>query len=194
MKKLIKKIMLKRKNKSAVILSDNVSLSATLGQGVRVYNEVFVDDKVSIGDYTYLSPNSKVYADVEIGKFCSIGPNVVIAPGEHDLSMFTTHPIAYDKSWNDSLVQGKWATKKTIIGNDVWIGYGAIIKQGVKIGNGAVIGFGSIVTKDVEDYAIVAGNPAKVIRYREVDTEKFGNWYNKSIEEIKALINENIEK
>ena len=55
---------------------------------------------------------------------------------------------------------------ETIIGNDVWIGDGVIIMSGIKIGNGAVIGAGSIVTKDVDDYCIVAGNPAKFIKHR----------------------------
>ena len=56
--------------------------------------------------------------------------------------------------------------KRTIIGNDVWIGAGVCIKEGVVIGNGAIVGMGSVVTKTVEPYSIVAGNPARVIKYR----------------------------
>jgi acetyltransferase-like isoleucine patch superfamily enzyme len=85
--------------------------------------------------------------------------------------------------------------KKLEIGNDVWIGQSAIIlRQVSKIGDGAVIGAGAVVTKDVPDYAIVAGSPAKVIRYRfsqeNIQKLKKEQWWNKSIEELKESINE----
>ena len=108
----------------------------------------------------------------EIGAFCSIANNVKIGGARHPIEWVSTSPVFY--SGRDS-VRKKFATfdrdedKHTVIGNDVWIGANAIIIQGVKIGNGAVIGAGSIVTKDVGDYEIVAGNPAHVIRKRFTD-------------------------
>ena len=84
--------------------------------------------------------------------------------------------------------------KKVSIGNDVWIGCNAIIKKGIKIGNGAVIGAGSVVTKDVPAYAIVVGNPGKIIKYRFEDSIikelKEIKWWNWSIEEITKKSNE----
>lgn len=105
----------------------------------------------------------------EIGSFCSIASNVVIGGAMHPISWGSMSPVFY--SGRDSLKK-KFSSftrpdnKKTIIGNDVWIGQGAFIKQGVIVGNGAVIGMGAIVTKDVQPYSIVGGNPAKTIRMR----------------------------
>ena len=105
----------------------------------------------------------------EIGSFTSISSNVIIGGGMHPLSWVGTSPVFYEG--RDS-VKTKFSKhtreniKKNIIGLDVWIGQNVMIKQGVSIGTGAVIGMGSIVTKDVEPYTIVAGNPARLIRPR----------------------------
>ena len=83
--------------------------------------------------------------------------------------LVTTHPISYDPSFGMAKEYNKEAralVKQSIIGNDVWIGTNAILFPGIKIGNGAIIGAGAVVNKDVPDYAIVAGIPAKIIRYR----------------------------
>ena len=104
-----------------------------------------------------------------IGKFCSIANNVVIGGGMHPMNWVSTSPVFYEG--RDS-VKTKFSThtrealRTTVIGHDVWIGQNVIIKQGVSIGTGSVIGMGSIVTKDVDPYTIVAGNPAKLIRNR----------------------------
>lgn len=144
-----------------------------------------------IGKYTYISARSGVvYA--EIGSFCSIAAGVGIGGGAHAISAVSTSP-AFNKGRN---VLGcnfgniEFAPYKTTkIGNDVWIGNRALIMQGVTIGDGAVVGAGSIVTKDVEPYTIVAGNPARVIRKRFDDetVEKLLKlqWWNMSEEELK---------
>ncbi|MGJ0308727.1 CatB-related O-acetyltransferase [Aliarcobacter cryaerophilus] len=104
-----------------------------------------------------------------IGSFTSIANGVIIGGGMHPISWVGTSPVFY--KGRDS-VKTKFSeyereyVKKTIIGNDVWIGNNCLIKQGVIVGNGAVVGMGSVVTKDVEPYNIVAGNPAKLIRKR----------------------------
>lgn len=108
-------------------------------------------------------------ANCTIGSFCSIANNVIIGGAMHPIDWVSTSPAFYEG--RDS-IKKKYALhhrqldKKTTIGHDVWIGHGAIIKQGVNIGTGAVIGMGSVVTKDIEPYSIVAGNPARVIRMR----------------------------
>jgi acetyltransferase-like isoleucine patch superfamily enzyme len=119
-------------------------------------------DRMSyIGDYT-------VVINSEIGKFSSISWGVTIGPEEHDFNRVTNHSFLYStKSFK--LVQRKMYSpfeKKCTIGNDVWIGCNSTILRGVKIGDGAVIGANSLVNKDVPPYAIVAGSPAKILKYR----------------------------
>jgi acetyltransferase-like isoleucine patch superfamily enzyme len=101
-----------------------------------------------------------------VGKYCSIAGNVTfILSGEHNYKHISTYPFFDQK--NHSNVYRDTFTKGTIVlGNDVWIGYGAIILSGVTIGDGAVIGAGSVITKDIPPYAIIAGNPSKVLKYR----------------------------
>jgi acetyltransferase-like isoleucine patch superfamily enzyme len=112
----------------------------------------------------------------EVGAFTSIASRVVIGGSMHPMEFVSMSPVFL--SHTDS-VKAKYSyhdfkyIPKTIIGNDVWIGEGVFIKSGVRVGNGAVIGMGSIVTKDVPDYAIYAGNPAKQIKMRfDTDTIK----------------------
>ncbi len=107
--------------------------------------------------------------DCSIGAFCSIANNVIIGGGAHPIEWASTSPVFYD---NRDSVKKKFSRferephKRTVVGNDVWIGHSAIVMQGVTIGDGAVIGAGAIVTKDVAPYMIVAGCPARIIRKR----------------------------
>ena len=107
--------------------------------------------------------------NTRIGKYCSIASNVFIGGAEHPIDWIGTSPVFYKGRDSIRLKLSEYERPKekvTHIGNDVWIGYRACIKAGVSVGDGAIIGMGAIVTKDVPPYAIVAGNPAKVIRYR----------------------------
>ena len=123
----------------------------------------------SIDDYSYIGVNTSVVG-CKIGKFCSIANEVYLGMANHTLNFISTSPIFTEKHNGTG---HRWIKKDiyspcdlTEIGNDVWIGYRVIMKCGVKIGNGAIIGAGSIVTKDVPPFAIVAGSPAAIIRYR----------------------------
>lgn len=105
----------------------------------------------------------------DIGSFCSIANNVVIGGGMHPIDWLSTSPVFY--SGRDSVVakfstHGRKPNKRVEVGHDVWIGQNVLVKQGVKIGIGAIVGMGSVVTKDVDPYSIVAGNPAKIVRMR----------------------------
>ena len=118
--------------------------------------------------YTYLGYGCRV-VNCSIGAFCSISDDVNIGGGGHPLDHVSTSPVFH--MGNNVLKKVFYPhdyipTKKTSVGNDVWIGYGAIIKAGVNIGTGAVVGTGSVVTKDIPAYEIWAGSPAKLIRPR----------------------------
>lgn len=139
------------------------------------YNTVFNDvimDFCMIGDYSYVQKKTTIF-NAQIGKFCSIASGVSIGPGFHDTNRVSTHPSFYDNSTPLSFVFAKEkensSVKRTIIGDDVWIGERAILIDGVKIGTGAVIAAGAVVTKDVAAYSIVAGVPAKEIKKRFPD-------------------------
>jgi acetyltransferase-like isoleucine patch superfamily enzyme len=108
-----------------------------------------------VGDYSYIGEGTKVFGGVTIGRYCSIANNVMIGVPPHNLEAFTTFEL-----WSSLAIPA------TEIGHDVWIGTGAIILAGANVGIGAVVGAGSVVTKDVPAYAIVAGNPARMLRMR----------------------------
>jgi len=123
---------------------------------------------VSIGEYTYGIPTVLSFRRddrVKIGKFCSIADDVVIiVSGEHRYDRVATFPLR--SRFVENVEADTFSRGPVIIGNDVWIGSRAIILSGVKIDDGAVIGAGAVVTNDVPPYAIVAGVPAKVLRFR----------------------------
>lgn len=129
--------------------------------------------ELSLGKYSYIG-NYCTIVNTNIGKFCSIADNCIIGGSNHPINWVSTSPIFHNgknifkKNFSNHSFE---KTKKTFIGNDVWIGSNCLIKSGIKIGSGAIIGMGSVVTKDVGDYEIWAGNPAKIIRKR-FDTEK----------------------
>lgn len=125
-----------------------------------------------IGRYTYgyLPLLNSEISFSHIGHFCSIAPNVTITNMNHPISFVTTNPILYYPNrgfvnfLNKDLIKKKNAP--VVIKNDVWIGQNVTILPSVIIENGSIIAAGSVVTKDVPPYAIVAGVPAKVIKFR----------------------------
>ena len=129
------------------------------------------DDQIEIGDFTYGTPIIYKWdkqTKLKIGKFCSIGGNVqILMGGEHHTEWNTTYPLnvflAEQLHPDERLAKSKG---DITIGNDVWIGNDVIILSGVKIGNGAVIGAGTVVTKDVQPYSVVGGNPSRMIKWR----------------------------
>jgi virginiamycin A acetyltransferase len=127
----------------------------------------------SIGSYTYGRPTIFEWGEgacLEIGKFCSIADKVnIFLGGYHRSDWASTYPFNKILPFKNIAhnIHGHPSSKgNVIIGNDVWIGYGATILSGIKVGSGSIIGAYSVVTKDVLPYEIVAGNPARHIRFR----------------------------
>ena len=124
---------------------------------------------IQIGYGTYggcFSTSNNIPANVSFGNYCSIAPNLRIFRANHPIGNFTTHPLLYNPI--AGYVSHDLLDRPHLsIGNDVWIGELAIILPNVKkIGNGAIIGAGTILTKDVEPYSIVVGNPGRCIGKR----------------------------
>lgn len=123
----------------------------------------------TIGDHSYVSFNSIVY-NCTIGNYCSIGPNVVIGYGDHPYLELSTSPFIYlnENIFTKHEIQDKLVPhfKRVNIKNDVWIGANVYIKNGITIGNGAIVGAGSVVLRDVKDFEIVGGVPARHIKMR----------------------------
>jgi virginiamycin A acetyltransferase len=187
-------------------------------------NSVITNPNIKIGDYTMYNDfvnnpinfekNNVLYHypvnhdKLIIGKFCSIacGAKFIFTSANHTLKSLSTYPFPlfweeYGLTQKD--VTQAWDNKgDIIIGNDVWIGYEAVIMSGIHIGNGAIIGTRAIVTKDVEPYTIVAGVPAKPIKKRfNVETiEKLQSicWWDWDKEKVREKINDimcgNIDK
>ena len=146
---------------------------------------------IEVGDFTYYDDHADPFNfeknvlyhfdflgdKLIIGKFCAIASGVqfIMNGANHELAPISTYPFAiFEHGW-ETINEGadmrlKYPFKgDTVIGNDVWIGYGCTIMPGVRIGNGAIIASKAVITKDVPDYAIVGGNPAQTIRMRYDD-------------------------
>jgi acetyltransferase-like isoleucine patch superfamily enzyme len=165
---------------------------------------------VEVGKYSYGYEKHCFKGSLlqRIGSFCSINCTALIGEFNHPLNMITTHPIVYTSSdqilgyegvpgiieSNDDLIDiaSLNSNGPIFIGHDVWIGAHAIILPGVSIGNGAVVAAGAVVTKSVPDYAIVAGVPARVMRYRfsekEIQVLNSVRWWEWSDEDIRQNI------
>lgn len=169
---------------------------------------IIKNPNIEVGDYTYyddfedvanFEKNVKYHFDfvgdkLIIGKFCMIASGVtfIMNGANHLTDAITTFPFAiFGNGWEGAMEGKSYPTKgNIIIGNDVWIGYNATIMAGVKVGDGAIIGTNATVTKDVEPYSIVGGNPAKEIRKRftteQIKTLLNLKWWYWSIEKITA--------
>ncbi len=171
---------------------------------------VIKNPNIKVGEYTYyddfdnvenFEKNVKYHFDfvgdkLIIGKFCMIASDVTfIMNGANHLSRsVSSYPFAiFGGDWSDAMESKSYPVKgDTVIGNDVWIGYDATIMPGVQIGDGAIIASKAVVTKNVEPYNIVGGNPAQLIKKRFTDSEISSllklEWWHWPIDKITAHV------
>ena len=128
-----------------------------VGQEVNIEKGAMITSTMEIGDRSGVGINATISGKVVIGNDVMMGPECIIYARNH----------AFDRTDIPMREQGFSAEKPVYIGDDVWIGGRVTILPGVHIGKGAIVGAGAVVTKDVPEYAIVGGNPAKIIRYRK---------------------------
>lgn len=134
-----------------------------------ILRKIFIDYygiDVGFGSYGGCFNYKNINKNVKIGKYCSFAKDIYYFNANHPIEKFTTHPIIYNKIFK--MVNSEKIYRNNLnIGNDVWVGQNSIILSNVRnIGNGAIIAAGSVVTKNIPPYAVVAGVPAKIIKYR----------------------------
>jgi acetyltransferase-like isoleucine patch superfamily enzyme len=171
-------------------------------EGCKIIGGVTISSKsnLKIGRYTsIIGPNTDVYCainSVKIGSFCSIARNVIFQEYNHRINRLSTYFI-YQNIFGQDLKNDIVSNGDIEIGNDVWIGAHCVILGGARIGNGAVIAANSVVVGEIPAFAIAAGSPAKVIKYRfnpekiqEIEEMQWWNWsLNKIINNKKLFFN-----
>ncbi|MDR2309127.1 MAG: CatB-related O-acetyltransferase [Paucimonas sp.] len=157
--------------------------------GVRI-GEVVVDTReLTVGANTYIRSDCLLQLVGSIGRFCSISTGVVLGQEKntHPVDWLSTHPFQYTGTDLEYTARIDLAT----IGHDVWIGHSAMVMEGVTVGTGAIIATRSVVTKDVPPYAVVAGVPARVVRYRYppemIERLLASQWWERDIEQLRNL-------
>ena len=191
----------KLKKSKKVILGKNVKIGQkNIFEGFNKIDSFSRIFNCYLGKYSYIGESCD-FREIKIGRYCSFGARITCVLGQHPLNFISTHPFCYQKGIvlekdidykkNSDLEEKfkSFAGYKIIVENDVWIGNNVTIFSGVTIHTGAIIGSGAVVTKDVPPYAIVAGVPAKIIKYRfeEEIIEKLleSKWWLKDCEELK---------
>lgn len=210
-KKIVNRIKLinkkyKLKNKKVIIhRSTLIDIFSEFEDYSKVGNNCIIKNSF-IGRGTYLASDVSLFYS-KVGRFCSIGPNVTCIIGNHPVKDFvSTHPAFFslknqagfrfcnEQKFDDFIYVDDECKFMFEIGNDVWIGQDVRLMNGIKIGNGAIVAAGSLVVKNVPNYSIVAGVPAKIIKMRfssrQIEKLELFQWWNKPFNWIKENSNQ----
>jgi len=175
----------------------HTSVFASLSNVVAKNNSRFAADSdvrdSVIAEYSSIGRNTKI-THTNMGKFCAISWDCTINAISHPIKNLSIHAFPYVPHAGDFVKERVQKISVVEIGNDVWVGANSVITSGIKIGNGAVVAAGAVVVKDVPSYAVVAGVPAKIIKYRfskdmilKLENLEWWNWDREWIKENVAL-------
>lgn len=147
------------------------NITADSGLHMGIGSILSAPHRMAVGRHVYIGKFCTIECDGEIGDYVMLANNVgVIGRYDHD-HRYVGRPIRHTPWIGDPDYRGAGRGLKTLIGDDVWIGYGAVVLSGVTIGRGAIIAAGSVVISDVPPYVIAAGNPAKQVGRRFTDSD-----------------------
>jgi acetyltransferase-like isoleucine patch superfamily enzyme len=165
----VRRLALRAKYRDLELGRGSTIRHSSFGSRNQIGEGAFVDH-CAIGDFSYVGPRA-IICNAVIGKFCSVASECYIGTGGHPTRTYvSTHPMFYlsrpQTGWTLVRQDHHQEFKRTTIGNDVWVGARAIIRDGVTIADGVIIGAGAVLVKDAEAFGVYAGVPAKLIRYR----------------------------
>lgn len=201
-------LIVQRYGREDMMSRSTIAKTAGIGKGIEIEEPIHVGPGCvvmakEIGRYCFINANTCIFDGVKIGRFVTFARNCQIGGVEHPIHYLSTSFFRISKNWfpDDPVHQSfdfikntrpKGARENvTNIGSDVWFGASSILLKGVSVGHGSIIGAGAVVTKDVPAYAIVAGNPAKVIRYRfdpkTIDRLLRARWWDLDVEFLSKL-------
>lgn len=177
-------------------LTKSEKANSVVAENARVYPPYFLHD-VRVREYSYIAKNCAV-TNCTIGKFCSIGPNFCCGLGIHPTNGISTSPMFYSPSKVNgaALVTSPKGeeSKRSTVGNDVFIGANVTVLDGVTIGDGAVIGAGAVVSRDIPPYAIAVGCPIRIIKYRMTEKQiaamqriQWWNWDDDRLQDVERM-------
>ena len=127
-----------------------------IGEGFQISLNTYVPKGSKLGRYGYIGKGFSAPSPISVGDFCMIASGVSVVDNDHGL----------DDPETPMRLAFRWSHKVTVLEADVWVGHGAILRSGVRLGRGSVVAAGAVVTRDVNPYEIVGGNPARLIRMR----------------------------
>jgi virginiamycin A acetyltransferase len=161
--------------------------NAVLRGGCVIKAPVVLRGNITIGKYSTIGQECVLHGGtILMGNYCQLGPRVAIYALNHPMNRVSPY---INRELFDGRLKNAALDEPIIIGNDVWIGYGALLLPGVHIGNGAVIGAGAVVSKDVGSYEVSVGNPARIVKSRFdqelVELLNRWQWWNLDPEELR---------
>lgn len=194
---ILKRLLKKHKIKfSPNLNSIKSSQIIEIEENASISNGLLKSESIKIGAFSYIRSGYELYGIIEIGRFCSIGNNVILGLDSHQHPTNWLSTSLFSQALSERYDKFRGTVSKISIGHDCWIARDAVIMDGVEIGNGAIVASRAVVTKNVPPYAIVAGVPARVIKFRFsqeiIHQLSLHEWWNIDAKILEGISFENI--